>query len=77
MVQLSIDATLPAEGHLLLGRSLLALRDEGVLVMGSGNITHNLAYAMTHGFRGDLATPGWAITSTARRWSRWMPIPGS
>ena len=65
VVQLSIDATLPAEGHLLLGRSLAALRDEGVLVMGSGNITHNLAYAMTHGFRGDLATPDWAASFDA------------
>jgi len=38
VVQLSIDLTKPAEYHLDLGRRLDALRDQGVLVLGSGNI---------------------------------------
>lgn len=42
VVQLSIDLTKPAEYHLDLGRRLDALRDQGVLVLGSGNIVHNL-----------------------------------
>ena len=42
VVQLSIDETKPAEFHYNLGRRLSALRDEGVLVMGSGDIVHNL-----------------------------------
>ena len=42
VVQLSIDLTQPAAFHLDLGRRLGALRDEGVLVLGSGNIVHNL-----------------------------------
>lgn len=46
VVQLSIDETKPAEFHYALARQLMPLREEGVLVAGSGNIVHNLhAYA--------------------------------
>lgn len=42
VVQLSIDATKDAAYHIDLGRALEGLRHRGVLVMGSGNIVHNL-----------------------------------
>jgi 4,5-DOPA dioxygenase extradiol len=46
VVQLSIDETQPASFHYELGRRLVVLREEGVLVIGSGNLVHNLhAYA--------------------------------
>jgi 4,5-DOPA dioxygenase extradiol len=42
VVQLSIDTSQPGRHHYPLARQLAPLRDEGVLVMGSGNIVHNL-----------------------------------
>jgi 4,5-DOPA dioxygenase extradiol len=43
VVQLSLDSARDATGHFALARQLGSLRDEGVLVMGSGNLVHNLA----------------------------------
>ena len=60
VVQLSIDARLPPAAHLELGKQLASLREEGVLVFASGNITHNLRHAFTAQQRGDTSTPAWA-----------------
>ena len=42
IIELSIDMSEPAEFHFALGQSLKTLRDQGVLIIGSGNIVHNL-----------------------------------
>ncbi len=42
VVQLSIDASKPAAFHYEMGKRLSALREEGVLIAGSGDVVHNL-----------------------------------
>lgn len=42
VVQLSLDRTKPIEWHYELAKKLRPLRDQGVLILGSGDIVHNL-----------------------------------
>jgi 4,5-DOPA dioxygenase extradiol len=59
VVQLSIDETQPPSFHCELGKRLGALREEGVLIIGSGNIVHNLS-AYSWG-EGDIPPFDWAV----------------
>ncbi|SMO68524.1 4,5-DOPA-extradiol-dioxygenase [Solitalea koreensis] len=47
--QLSIDYTKPASWHYELAKELTFLRSKGVLIIGSGNVVHNLHLADFHG----------------------------
>lgn len=59
VVQLSIDETQPATWHYETAKKLAPLRDENVLIMGSGNLVHNLhTYAWG---RREVQPYDWAI----------------
>ena len=61
VIEMSLDYTQPPAYHYELGRQLAALRKKGVLIIGSGNMIHNLRMAAwekmeTPGFSYDWAT---------------------
>jgi 4,5-DOPA dioxygenase extradiol len=82
VIQLSMDRTQPPERHYELGRRLAPLREEGVLVMGTGNIVHNLRLydrsgqappnPMAEGFR--RTVQGWLREHDHQRLVRWTDL---
>lgn len=58
VLQLSIDTQRDPMGHFELGRALRPLREAGVLIIGSGNMTHNLHAVDFH--NPNAAPPEWA-----------------
>jgi 4,5-DOPA dioxygenase extradiol len=65
VIQLSIDYSRPPAFHYELGKHLQALRNRGVLIIGSGNIVHNLS--MRPGMNGDRPYD-WAVEFDATMW---------
>ncbi len=61
IVQLSLDTSQPGSFHYALARELAPLRDEGVLVMASGNMVHNLRLFSFH----DQKPAPWAAACDA------------
>jgi 4,5-DOPA dioxygenase extradiol len=62
MIQLSLNRALDPAQHLAQAAALAPLRDEGVLLVGSGNVVHNLA--LWRQFAG--TRPDWAVEFQAR-----------
>jgi 4,5-DOPA dioxygenase extradiol len=48
VVQLSLDYTKAAKEHYAIARKLAGLRDKGILILGSGNMVHNLGRVEVH-----------------------------
>lgn len=63
VVQVSMPHDLDTAGALSLGRELASLRNEGVLVIGSGSLTHNLH---------ELQLPGSAAAGYASEFAGWV-----
>ncbi len=61
VVQLSIDYTKPAQFHFELAQKLNLLRNKGILIIGSGNIVHNLSLVDFKNFNKDNYGFDWAI----------------
>lgn len=61
VIQLSIDYTKDTQYHFKLAKQLNVLRDKGILVIGSGNIVHNLRLIDWQNFNKDNYGHDWAI----------------
>ena len=66
VVQISVQTQMSAAHHVSLGQALRSLRDEGVLIVGSGSLTHNL-YELSRR-RGDLGAPALDWVSEFAEW---------
>jgi len=60
VIQLSIDRRQGPPHHYALGRELAPLREEGILILASGNVVHNLRDAVDRMRSGSATTPDWA-----------------
>ena len=60
VAQVAVQTRLGPAHHFKLGEALRSLRDEGVLIIGSGSATHNLSEFRNHGY--DSPPPDWVST---------------
>ena len=61
--QLSVQSNLDGTYHYNLGKALAPLKDEGVLIMGSGNVVHNM---------GSMNLPLADVTPWALEFDNWL-----
>ncbi len=66
VIQLSIDYTKPAQYHYELAQKLQVLRNKGILIIGSGNIVHNLRRVDFQNFDKEDYGFDWAIEARAK-----------
>jgi 4,5-DOPA dioxygenase extradiol len=61
VAQVAIQHPLGPAHHVALGKALMPLRAEGVLLIGSGGAVHNLRDVMQGRMAGKSGTPAWAM----------------
>jgi 4,5-DOPA dioxygenase extradiol len=66
VIQMSIDQNLSTKEHFELGKKLSSLRKKGVLIIGSGNIVHNLSLVDFNNFHKDNYGYDWAIEARSQ-----------
>lgn len=64
MVQLSIDSRQSPEYHYRLGQAVAPLKNQNILIIGSGAMTHNLRAFFRGGFVANAAVEGWVSQFT-------------
>jgi len=85
VVQLSLRADLDADAHLAIGRALAPLRDEGVLIVGSGMSYHNLREFWSNSTEPAAQFDAWLtdavedgnVESRNRKLTAWSEAPGA
>lgn len=59
VLQISISMNERPEWHYRLGQALRPLRDDGIMIIGSGSVTHNLRAVFSGNFQVDSSEPEW------------------
>lgn len=66
VIQMSIDYTKPAQYHYELAQQLQKLREKGVLIVGSGNMVHNLRMVAWNRLSGEPYAFDWATEANEK-----------
>jgi len=61
VIQMSLDYTKPAQYHFDLAKEISSLRNKGILIVGSGNMVHNLRLVAWDKLSGDPYAFDWAV----------------
>lgn len=66
VIQLSLDYTKPAQFHFELAKELSVLRKKGILIVGSGNMVHNLGLVAWEKLKGEPFAFDWAAEANEK-----------
>ncbi len=66
IIQMSLDYSKPAQYHFDLAQELSVLRQKGILIVGSGNMVHNLGMVAWNKLNGDPYAYDWAIEASQK-----------
>lgn len=66
VIQLSLDKNQPTQYHYQLAKELVSLRNKGILIIGSGNMVHNLGMVSWDRLNDDEYGYDWAIEASSK-----------